>query len=129
MNIIIKIFLCLTLIFSLNGCSPRLAIQDIAEIDKDVMKQVYQIKTYYIGQDVPEIKETLGSISGYSCMFWSWEKRANKGDALIQIKLNAHKLGADGILDMTFDSHGTDVWSTACWESIVVTGMAVKFEK
>ena len=55
MNIIIKIFLCLTLIFSLNGCSARVAIQDIAEIDKDVMKQVYQIKTYYIGQDVPEI--------------------------------------------------------------------------
>ena len=130
MNIIIKIFLSLTLIFSLNGCfSTRLPIQDISEIDKDVMKQVYQIKTYYIGQNVPEIKEFLGSVSGYSCRSLTWEKRANAGDALIQLKLNAHKLGADGILDITFDNHGTDAWSTNCWEGVAATGMAVKFKK
>jgi uncharacterized protein YbjQ (UPF0145 family) len=47
---------------------------------------------------------------------------------LTQLKLKALDLGADGIIDITFDTRGTDTWGTNCWESVQASGVAVKFK-
>ena len=44
------------------------------------------------------------------------------------LRLKALDLGADGIIDITFDTRGTDTWGTNCWESVQASGIAVKFK-
>ena len=54
---------------------------------------------------------------------------ASKGDALLQLRLRASELGADTILDITFDTRGTDPFGTNCWESVQASGMAIISEQ
>ena len=37
-------------------------------------------------------------------------------------------MGANGIIDITFDSRGTDTWGTNCWETVQASGTAVIFK-
>ena len=53
---------------------------------------------------------------------------ASKGNALTQLKVRAVELGANGVIDITFDYSGTDAWGTNCWESIQASGTAVMFK-
>ena len=70
----------------------------------------------------------LIEIKAYSCKLLLSDPPASKGDALKQLRLKALEMGANGIVDVTFDSRGTDAFGTNCWESVQVTGVAVKFE-
>ena len=59
----------------------------------------------------------------------SWDPPASKGDALKQLKIKAVNMGANGVIDITFDKRGTDTWGTNCWESVQASGTAVIFKK
>ncbi len=117
--------------FAIGGCGTFVPVTDITKVPKDTLQQAYRIKTYTAGSNVnyPDIDEYLGSITAYSCKHLMWDPPASKGDALTQLKLKAQELGANGIIDVTFDSRGTDAWGTNCWESVQASGVAVKFRK
>ncbi|MDC0452133.1 YbjQ family protein [Candidatus Pelagibacter sp.] len=55
-------------------------------------------------------------------------KRLIVGDALKQLKIKAVRAGANGVIDITFDSRGTDTFRTNCWESVQASGTAVVFK-
>ena len=114
----------------LSGCAPFVPVIDVSKVPRPELQQAYKIKTFTTGSDVsyPEIAEYLGDITAYSCKNLLTDPPASKGDALTQLRLKALRKGADGIIDVTFDSRGTDAWGTNCWESVQASGIAVKFK-
>ena len=118
-------------IILLLGCSPFVPVVNVSEVPKETLQKAYQIQTFEIGNGSsrPQVSEYLGSITAYSCKHLMTDPPASKGNALIQLRLKALELGADGIFDITFDTRGTDTWGTNCWESVQVSGVAVKFKK
>lgn len=124
-KLIVALFL-----LTLSGCATFLPVTDVSKVPKEILQEAYKIKTFTAGSDVnyPNIKEYLGDITAYSCKHFMTDPPASKGDALTQLRLKALELGANGIIDVTFDSRGTDVWGTNCWESVQASGVAVRFE-
>lgn len=125
------IYFSVLIVILLAGCGPFVTVQNVSDVPKARMQEAYKIKTFTVDSDktTPSISEYLGNITAYSCKNMMWDPPASKGDALIQLRLKALELGADGIMDITFDSRGTDTLGTNCWESVQVNGMAVKFGK
>ncbi|MFC1675562.1 hypothetical protein ACFL3G_00695 [Planctomycetota bacterium] len=113
----------------LLGCAPRVPVIDLSKVSKDKLHAAYKIKTYTAGSDLtyPEISEYLGDITAYSCQYLMWDPPSSKGNALTQLRLKGLDLGANGIIDVTFDVRGADAWGTDCWESVQASGIAVIF--
>jgi S1-C subfamily serine protease len=126
-----NIGVALAVLLFVSGCFPAFVpVTDISKVSSDKLQAARQIKTYTTeSNNHPEVAEYLGDITAYSCKHVVWDPPASKGDALIQLKLKAVELGADGIIDITFDSRGTDTWGTNCWESVHASGIAVKFNQ
>jgi uncharacterized protein YbjQ (UPF0145 family) len=124
-----KLIVALSLL-ALSGCATFVPVTDVSKVPKEILQEAYKIKTFTAGSDVnyPNIKEYLGDITAYSCKHLMTDPPASKGNALTQLRLKALELGANGIIDVTFDSRGTDVWGTNCWESVQASGVAVRFE-
>ncbi len=126
-----KIILSLVLLFTMSGCGTFVPVIDVTTVPKDTMQQAFRIKVYETNSttNYPEISEYIGNITAYSCKHMLYDPPASKGDALIQLRLKAVEVGADCVIDLTYDSRGTDTWGTNCWESVQASGVAVKFKK
>ncbi len=123
------IIFCFAIGTGASGCSPFVPVVNIKDVPPDQLQQSYRIKTYTTeaGANYPEVEIYIGDIVGYSCKLLMTDPPASKGDALTQLRLKALELGADGIINITFDSRGTDTFGTNCWESVQASGVAVKF--
>ncbi len=124
---------CILVLISvaLTGCGTFVPVQNVSETPQEKLQEAYKIKIFTTGSDKsnPKISEYLGDITAYSCKHMTWDPPASKGNALTQLKLKALDMGADGIIDVTFDSRGADAFGTNCWESVQASGVAVKFKK
>ena len=126
-----KTILILVTLFALCGCGTFVPVMDVSTVPKETMQQAYRVKVFETNSttNYPEITEYIGSITAYSCKHMLYDPPASKGDALIQLRLKALEKSADGIIDLTYDSRGTDTWGTNCWETVQASGVAVKFKK
>ncbi|MDG1937809.1 MAG: heavy metal-binding domain-containing protein [Pseudomonadales bacterium] len=122
----IYIFLMSMLLIS---CGTFVPVQDVSKVDPATMQQAYKVKIFNANSNMqyPEVKHYHGPITAYSCKHMMYDPPASKGDALIQLRLKAVELGANGIVDITFDTRGTDTWGTNCWETVQASGTAVDF--
>ncbi len=115
-----KTLTLLILLPMLTACGSSLPI-------KQVNQQAQSLPIYQQGQPHPVVKADIGIVSGHSCKNKLWDTAANEPDALKQLKTNAHERGADGVVNVIFNTQGTSL-NTNCWESIQATGNAVRFE-
>ncbi len=124
-------YIYIIFIVLISGCSTYVPVTDVSKTPKATIQQAYKVKIYTIDSSKaqPEILTHLGNITAYSCKHLAWDPPASKGNALLQLRLEALKLDADGVIDVTFDSQGTDAWGTNCWESVQASGVAVKFKE
>ena len=113
----------------LAGCGAFVPVQDVSKVDSETMQKAYKVKTFNANSNMsyPEVKNYYGPIVAFSCKGMLYDPPASKGDALIQLRLKAVELGANGIIDITFDTRGTDTWGTNCWETVQASGTAVDF--
>ena len=119
------IVLILTVLF-VGGCA---SVTDTSIIPKDKLQATNQIKTYTAeNKNHPEVAEYCGGIKAYSYKYVLLGRPASKEDALARLKLKASEFGADGIIDITFDTSSTNTWGTNGWGSIQASGVAVKFK-
>ncbi len=124
-----KLFSITLSVLLLAGCATFVPVTDVSKVPKETMQESYKIKTFTAGSDIShlEIKEYLGDITAYSCKHLATDPPASTGNALTQLRLKALELGANGIIDITFDTRGTDALGTNCWESVQASGVAVRF--
>ena len=114
----------------LTSCGPRVKVVKLSDISPDILTKATKVQIFRLdnAQPKPEIEKYLGEITAYSCKHLVWDPPASKGNALTQLKVRAVELGANGVIDITFDYSGTDAWGTNCWESIQASGTAVTFK-
>jgi uncharacterized protein YbjQ (UPF0145 family) len=114
----------------LSGCQTFVPVQDVSKVDPATMQEAYKVKTFTAESNMsyPDVKQYHGPITAYSCKHMLTDPPASKGDALIQLRLKAVELSANGIIDITFDLRGTDTWGTNCWETVQASGTAVDFK-
>ena len=112
----------------LSACGTRVPVTDLNKVDPDLLKAALQIRTYVVGQTPDGSYSIVEPIDAYSCKHLIWDKPASKGDALKQLKYKAHAMGANAIMDVEFDTRGTDAWGTNCWETVQASGVAIKMQ-
>ncbi len=123
-------FFSVLILLTLVSCGPMVPVLDTDKLSSSQLDTASKVKIYTLGNsaDAPDIDSFLTHIEAYSCKHLIWDPPASKNDALIQLRTKAAELGADGVIDVTFDKQGTDTFGTNCWESVYVGGMAVKFK-
>jgi len=126
-----KKLVSLTLLLILTGCGIHVPVIDVTTVTPATMQQVHSIKVVEANSTStnPETFETLGSITAYSCRKMLNDPPASRGDALMQLRLNAVAIGADGIKDLTYDASTNTSFCLNCWETVKASGVAVKFKK
>ena len=114
---------------TLGACAPFVPVADLDEVPASQKQESLRIRVYTVGsENYPEIERHLAPVTAYSCKFLMTDPPASKGEALSRLRLEASKLNADGIIDVTFDTRGADAWGTNCWESVQASGTAVRFK-
>jgi|TARA_R110000744_G_scaffold249915_2_gene366122 uncharacterized protein YbjQ (UPF0145 family) len=112
--------------FLAAGCSPFVETLDVNDVSSEVLAQAAGVKVYTLAQVGPPNVSVIKPIEAYSCKHLMTDPPASKGDALLQLQLKAAELGASSIINVTFDTRGTDTWGTNCWETVQASGLAAK---
>jgi len=71
----------------------------------------------------PAVKTVLATVSDQLCRR-PWDAAATDAEALAPLEAKARALGANGLVDVRFDRHRSDLKSK-CWQRVSVTGAAV----
>lgn len=127
-----RVLLACAVSTSLGGCvGPRGWVEpvDLKAVPMEERAAASAVRIYETGQAPPSQLTALGDVRATSCKNKTWDPPATKGDALQQLRLRAHRLGATAIIDVVTDERGTDTWGTNCWESVTVSGIAVRVEQ
>ena len=114
----------------LTSCGPRVKVINLTDLSPEVLAEASKVQVFRLDNPTPkpDIEKYVGEITAYSCKHMTWDPPASKGNALTQLKVQAVEAGANGIIDITFDSRGTDTWGTNCWETVQASGTAVIFK-
>jgi uncharacterized protein YbjQ (UPF0145 family) len=115
------------LMLSLSACGPKahLAIVDMSQQAPDDVAKSMTVQIFEGVNSSPKIVKPIGLVNATSCKHLTSDPPATRGDALRQLRFKASKLGANAVVNVYFDSRGTDPWGTNCWESVTATGDAV----
>ena len=122
-----KLLAIIVLGLLLTSCAPRVKVIKLSDLNPEVLTEASKVQVFRLDNPTPkpEIEKYVGEIIAYSCKHLLTDPPASKGNALTQLKVQAVKMGANGIIDITFDSRGTDTWGTNCWETVQASGTAV----
>ena len=114
----------------LTSCAPRVKVIKLSNLSPEVLTEASKVQVFRLDNPTPkpDIEKYVGEITAYSCKHLMTDPPASKGNALTQLKVQAVEVGANGIIDITFDSRGTDTWGTNCWETVQASGTAVIFK-
>jgi uncharacterized protein YbjQ (UPF0145 family) len=109
----------------LAACGPRgdyikMADQTPQEVTASMNVRVFEGSAF-----TGNVSQYLKSVSAFSCKNQAYDPPPSKGDALSQLRIKAMRLGANAIVNVYFDTDGTDAWGTNCWKSVTATGDAV----
>jgi uncharacterized protein YbjQ (UPF0145 family) len=113
-----------------SACAPFVPVVDLTKVPPADRNEALKIRVFTIESagSYPEIAQVLGEVRAYSCKSLPTDPPASKGEALTRLRLEALKLHADAITDVTFDTRGTNAWGTNCWESVQASGQAVRLK-
>jgi uncharacterized protein YbjQ (UPF0145 family) len=108
------------------GCTPFIPITNLEAVPSETMKGALNIRVVRVGEGAPKVAQALGQVQGNSCKHWGWEPPPSTNDALLRLRVEAAKRGADTVMDVTCNEAGTDTFGTNCWASVSCKGVAIK---
>ena len=110
----------------LSSCSPFVEVTDINKIPPATLNAASKVNVFMLGQDGPKNYTVIAPVSAFSCKHLMTDPPASQGDALLQLQIKALEIGASTILNVAFDTRGTDTFGTNCWETVQASGIAVR---
>ena len=113
----------------LGACAAKVPVTDIATISPAELTAATNVRVFTVEQQSPKVEQAIGPVTAFSCKHLTTDPPASKGDALQQLQLNASKLGANAVINVTFDLRGTDTWGTNCWQTVQASGTAVRIKE
>ena len=113
----------------LLGCGPLVHVENLKLLENDELQNASKVRIFTLESSRQSDQEfdIISIVEAYSCKNKTWDPPASKGDALLRLRLEAYRLNADAIIDVTFDKTGTDTWGTNCWNSVYASGQAIKY--
>ena len=107
----------------LSGCAGLGQVERVSDLSPQQLRDVNNIKLYESDQ---ELKYTsIGRIKGLSCKGSAYSGSVDKEGAMMQLRIKAVKLSANGVLFPTCSHDSSVDWGNNCWESWVCIGEAV----
>lgn len=97
----------------------------VSQLPPDEQKAALAVRVFDQTMQPPQAKEIVGEVQAVSCQNKPWQPPSTKGDALSQIRIKALRLGANAITGVTYTERGT-TYNPNCWNSVIVSGTAVK---
>ena len=110
----------------LSACSPFVEVTDTSKLSPATLTAASNVRVVMLGQNVPQSYTVIAPVSAFSCKHLMTDPPASKGDALLQLQIKALELGASAVLNVAFDTRGTDTFGTNCWETVQASGLAVR---
>ena len=108
----------------LCGCFPHAQGIDLAKVSNAERAQAAAVQVYTIGQTAPKPESIIGRVTAFSCKYLVSDAPASRDDALEQLQVKALRVGADALINVTFDSRGEELGAN-CWETVQASGTAV----
>ncbi len=116
--------LVITTALLVAACAARVPLPDLNQVSPEVMNQAVKVKIYGADEAHSEF-DFKTMVEGHSCKHLATDIPPSRAEAIMRMKVDAVQRGANGILDYTCESYGTDAWGTNCWASITCRGVGV----
>ncbi|TAJ89438.1 MAG: hypothetical protein EPO50_03470 [Reyranella sp.] len=123
-----KIVWSLAAVLLVAGCGPFIPVTKLDTVPPETMKDALNVRVYRVGADAPKVAQYLGQVVGNSCKNLMTDPPPTTNDALLRLRVDAAKRGANSVMDVTCDTAGTDTWGTNCWASVSCKGVAIRAE-
>lgn len=115
-------------VLSVAGCGPFIPITDLNKVPPETMRAAMNVALIKPGDQTPKVAEYLGQVAGHSCKHMTWDPPPSSNDALLRLRVEAARKGANAVADVTCNQAGTDTFGTDCWASVSCKGVAIKTE-
>jgi hypothetical protein len=112
----------------LAACAAKVPVTDMAALSPADLTAATNVRVFTTEQTPPKVERAIAPITAFSCKHLTTDPPASKGDALQQLQLKASQVGANAVINVTFDLRGTDTWGTNCWQSVQASGTAVRIK-
>jgi Putative heavy-metal-binding len=110
----------------LVACVPAFVdVVDVRAVPTSTLDAALKIPVFPLGTQAPANTHVIAPIEAYSCKHLNTDPPATTGNALQQLQIKALQVKANAIINVTFDTRGTDVWGTNCWQTVTASGVAV----
>ena len=114
----------------LAGCSGLLPEDQLHRLTRKERKKAAQIQAYYIQDEShPEIQKELGIVDAYSCKLLPGEPPASHEEATAKLRLQALKLGGNGVVSVHVVEQPKGESIGNCIELVILRGVAVQFSE
>lgn len=116
-----------TAAFLLMGCGAGQYADkiNVSKLPPEEQRAALAIKVYDQATGTPQYSEIVEEVQAISCQNKMWDPPATKADALRQLRVKALRLNATAIVGVTYTTSSTSV-KPNCWESVTVSGTAVR---
>jgi uncharacterized protein YbjQ (UPF0145 family) len=109
---------------ALGGCAPFVEQVDLKHATPTERDGALAVRIFEGGSATPKIIKRIGDVDSYSCKHLLTDPPASKGNALQQLRLKASRMGANAVVEVVFDTRGTDTYGTNCWQTVHAAGIA-----
>lgn len=112
------------LIFALllSGCAT--VHEDLRSVNNDTYFAAQDGVTLYKQQPYPA-HTVIGPVEAFSCKYMGTDPAPSEGDADRRLKLKAHEMQANGVIDIAYTKGGPSL-TKDCWSYIHATGTAIR---
>jgi uncharacterized protein YbjQ (UPF0145 family) len=124
-----KVWFVAAIAATMSACAPRVPVTDLATITPVDLTAAANIRVFTTEQQPPKVAQAISPVTAYSCKHLTTDPPASKGDALQQLQLKAAQMGANAVINVTFDVRGTDTWGTNCWQTVQASGTAARLKE
>ena len=107
-----------------GGCAPFVPVTNVSSVDPQTRAVATQVRILPLSMQVPPGTKILQPVQAYSCKHVLTDPPATQGDAIQQLQLRAAELRANAVVEVTFDTRGTDTLGTNCWQTVTASGFA-----
>src|SRR5262249_40421064 len=117
---------CAGLAFMLAACAAKVPVTEMATISSVALTTATNLRHFTVEQQSPKAEKAIAAVTAFSCKHRTTAPPACNGDPRQQLQLNASRMGAKAVINVTFDTGGTDAWGTNCWQTVQASGTPVR---
>lgn len=114
------------ILMGVTGCLGRLV--PFVDLDQKTLTKLREEVIVYDSTEIPNVKyKRLGTIEGYSCMYWEWGPWSSREEAIDQLRYRASALGGNGIANVACTEEGLS-FAKNCYNSVTCNAVAIQLE-